>query len=181
MALLPISTWPDPVLAKKATPVEVVDDAVRKLIDDMFETMYDAEGVGLAAPQVAVGQRIIVIDCAVRDPEEKSPLSPKEPLALVNPNIVAREGGITWEEGCLSVPGYLDEIVRSRAVTVEGLDRNGAPLRIDATELLSVCLQHEIDHLDGILFIDRLSRLKQQMAKKKLRKHLANDEDGPRL
>lgn len=170
MALLEILTYPDPRLAKKAKPVETVDDEIRQLIDDMLETMYEAEGVGLAAPQVGVHKRIIVVDCGVRDADEERPLQPKEPHAIVNPVVMDGEGKITWEEGCLSVPGYTDEVERSAFVRVEGLNRDGEKMVIEAEGLLAVCLQHEIDHLEGVLFVDRLSRLKSSMVKKKLKK-----------
>ncbi|MCK6551713.1 peptide deformylase [Myxococcota bacterium] len=172
MALLEILTFPDPRLALKSTPVEVVDDTTRKLIDDMFDTMYQSDGVGLAAPQVGVTKRIIVLDCAPRgeDEDPDAPLKPREPHAIINPEIVAKAGEIVWEEGCLSVPGYVDEVLRAEKVTVKGLGRDGQPMSMEATGLLAVCLQHEIDHLDGVLFVDRLSRLKQTMVKKKLRK-----------
>ncbi len=178
MALLEILTFPDPRLAQPATNVEVVDDALRKLIDDMFETMYAAEGVGLAAPQVGVLKRLIVLDCGEREKDDQRPLPPVQPYAIINPTIVAKEGEIVWEEGCLSVPGYTDEVNRAAKVTVEGLDRNGQPLHIEAEGLLAVCLQHEIDHLEGTIFLDRLSRLKQSMVKKKLRKK-AEEEARP--
>lgn len=179
MALLEILTYPDPRLALKSTPVEKVDDKIKKLIDDMFETMYLSDGVGLAAPQVGVAQRIIVVDCGQREArleDDDSPLQPCEPHAIVNPEIVTREGMITWEEGCLSVPGYVDEIERAEKVTLKGLDRDGNPVLMEATGLLAVCFQHEIDHLEGVLFVDRLSRLKQAMVKKKLKKRAAEDE-----
>ena len=128
MALLHILTYPDPRLAEKSKPVEKVDDEIKRLIDDMFETMYEAEGVGLAAPQVGVTKRIIVVDCGTREKEEPPPLKPVAPYALVNPEIVEREGAISWEEGCLSVPGYTDEVERAAKVVVKGLDREGAEL-----------------------------------------------------
>ena len=170
MALREILTFPDPRLARKSTPVERVDEETKQLIDDMFETMYVAEGVGLAAPQVGITQRIIVVDCGPREKEDESPLSAIEPIAIVNPVVVAKEGKIVWEEGCLSVPGYTDEVERAAKITVEGLDREGQPLTFEADGLLSVCIQHEIDHLEGVLFVDRLSRLKQALVKKKLKK-----------
>ena len=170
MALLEILTFPDPRLEDRATPVEQVDDAVRTLIDDMFESMYESEGVGLAAPQVGVLKRVVVVDCAERDPDEGRPLAPKAPVAVVNPVVTHAEGRVTWQEGCLSVPGFTDDVERAAQVVVEGLDRDGQPLRIEADGLLAVCLQHEIDHLEGTLFLDRLSRLKQTMVKKKLKK-----------
>lgn len=177
MALLEILTYPDPRLALRSDAVESVTDEVRKLIDDMFETMYMSEGVGLAAPQVGITKRIIVVDCGLREKDAEPPLLPIQPIAVVNPEIVARDGAITWEEGCLSVPGYTDDVERAERVTVTGLDREGQPLRIEADGLLAVCLQHEIDHLEGVLFVDRLSRLKQSMVKKKLRKRAQEDSE----
>ena len=173
MARLEILTFPDPRLQQRAEPVVEVDETIRTLIDDMFETMYASEGVGLAAPQVGVFQRVIVVDCAEREPDEEAPLAPKEPVAVVNPAVESAEGKITWNEGCLSVPGYVDEVERAARVVVTGLDRNGDPMRVEAEGLLAVCLQHEIDHLEGTLFVDRLSRLKQAMVKKRLRKRAA--------
>lgn len=175
MALLEILTFPDPRLAKKAKPVETVDAATTQLVEDMFETMYEAEGVGLAAPQIGVLQRIVVVDCGVRESEEERPLKPIEPHAIINPVVVESEGLINWEEGCLSVPGYTDEVERAAKVRVEGLDKTGAPISIEAEGLLAVCLQHEIDHLEGVLFVDRLSRLKSSMVKKKLKKRAAQE------
>ncbi len=174
MALLEILTYPDPRLAKKSTPVEAVDDTIRTLIDDMTETMYEADGVGLAAPQVGITKRLIVIDVDQKNDEQGNPIE-RNPRAIVNPVITAKEGKIVWEEGCLSVPEYNDEVERAAKVVCEGLDRDGNPLRIEAEGLLAVCLQHEIDHLDGVLFVDRLSRLKQSMVKKKLQKRAQAD------
>jgi peptide deformylase len=178
MALLEILTYPDARLAQKSKPVATVDDEIKKLIDDMFETMYASDGVGLAAPQVGVHKRIIVVDCGPRpeNEDENTPLAPREPHALVNPEVVTKEGEITWEEGCLSVPGYVDEVLRAEKVTVRGMNRAGEQITIEATGLLAVCLQHEIDHLDGVLFVDRLSRLKQAMVKKKLRKRAEEEQ-----
>lgn len=177
MALLEILKYPDPRLARKCTPVERVDDEVRQLIDDMLEPMYAAEGVGLAAAQVGVTKRIIVLDCA-QERDEEGKLKNQQPYAIINPVITHKEGDIVWEEGCLSVPEYVDEVERARKVVCEGLDRDGNPLRIEAEELLAVCLQHEIDHLEGVLFVDRLSRLKQSMVKKKLKKRAAERAAG---
>jgi peptide deformylase len=174
MAKLEILTYPDPRLARKSTPIEAVDDNVRQLIDDMFETMYAADGVGLAAPQIGVTQRLIVVDCDQKNDEQGNVIS-RAPIAVVNPTITFKEGKISWEEGCLSVPDYNDEVERAAKVVCEGLDRDGKPLRIEAEGLLAVCLQHEIDHLDGVLFVDRLSRLKQSMVKKKLEKRARGD------
>ena len=176
MAVREILTFPDPRLARKSKPVDGVDDEIKQLIDDMFETMYIAEGVGLAAPQIGITKRIIVVDCGAREQEDEGPLAPVEPLAIVNPVITAKEGKITWEEGCLSVPGYTDEVDRAANITVEGLDREGEPLKMDVDGLLAVCIQHEIDHLEGVLFVDRLSRLKQALVKKKLKKKAREEE-----
>ena len=169
MALLEILTFPDPRLKNKATPVEQVDTQIKKLVEDMFETMYHAEGIGLAAPQIGVSKRVIVVDCGPRDTEE-TPLSPKEPIAIINPLVVESQGTTCFEEGCLSVPGYTDEVERAAEVVVTGLDAEGNPLRIEANGLLAVCIQHEIDHLEGLLFVDKLSRLKQALVKKRLKK-----------
>lgn len=170
MAVLEILAFPDPRLEERSLPVERVDDSIRKLIDDMFATMYASEGVGLAAPQVGVLKRVIVVDCGPREAEEEAPLAPIQPVAVINPVVKQTEGSITWKEGCLSVPDYTDEIDRAARVLVTGLDRTGQPLEIEAEGLLAVCLQHEIDHLEGTLFVDRLSRLKKGMVKKRLRK-----------
>jgi peptide deformylase len=145
-----ILIYPDPFLARKAAPVGAVDDRIRTLIRDMFETMYAAEGVGLAATQVGVGKRVVVLDVSPVD--ETAP-----PMAVVNPEIVLREGSVTGIEGCLSVPGVQGEVCRAETVEVRGMDEQGNPLRIRAAGILSRALQHEIDHLDGILFIERAS------------------------
>ena len=130
----------------------------------------------LPAPQVGVAKRIIVVDCGTREKDEPAPLKPIQPHAIVNPEIVEREGTISWEEGCLSVPGYTDEVERAAKIVLKGKDREGNDLRIEAEGLLAVCLQHEIDHLEGVLFVDRLSRLKQSMVKKKLKKRAQEEE-----
>ncbi len=145
-----ILVFPHPFLARKAVPVAAVDDRIRALIRDMFETMYAAEGVGLAATQVGVGKRVIVLDVS---PVDES----IAPLSVVNPEIVSRSGSVTGVEGCLSVPGVQGEVCRSETVEVRGMDAQGNPLRIQAAGILSRALQHEIDHLDGILFIERAS------------------------
>jgi len=145
-----ILVYPDPFLARKAVPVAAVDDRIRALIRDMFETMYSAEGVGLAAPQVGVGKRVVVLDVSHLD-------ETIAPLAVINPEIVWRNGSVTSVEGCLSVPGVQGEVCRAETVEVRGMDEQGNPLRIRAAGILSRALQHEIDHLDGVLFIDRLS------------------------
>ncbi|MGE4280169.1 MAG: peptide deformylase, partial [Magnetospirillum sp.] len=154
MAVMPILTAPDPRLKQKAKPVAQVDDTVRVLMDDMLETMYAAPGIGLAAPQVAVGSRVIVADIG-RSEEDR------QPVRMVNPEIVwVSDDDNTYEEGCLSVPEHYASVVRPRAVRVRYLDETGKQLEIDADGLLATVLQHEIDHLDGVLFIDHLSSLK---------------------
>ena len=145
-----ILVYPDPFLARKAAPVAAVNDRIRTLIRDMFETMYSAEGIGLAATQVGVGKRVIVLDVSPVD-------ETVGPLAVVNPEIVSRSGSVTGVEGCLSVPGVQGEVCRAETVEVHGMDAQGNPLRIRAAGILSRALQHEIDHLDGILFIERAS------------------------
>lgn len=145
-----ILIYPDPFLARKAVPVAAVDDRIRALVSDMFETMYAAEGIGLAATQVGVGKRIVVLDVSPVD-------ETISPMAVVNPEIVSRNGSATAVEGCLSVPGVQGEVCRAETVEVRGMDEQGNRLRIRAAGILSRALQHEIDHLDGILFIERLS------------------------
>ena len=161
MAKLKILEFPDPRLRKKAVPVTAVDDALRQLIDDMFETMYDAPGIGLAATQVDVHRRLLVADVSA----EKD-----DPYVLINPEIVARDGVEVSEEGCLSVPGYYEEVERAEHVRVKYLDRNGESIEADFEGLLAVCVQHEIDHLDGRLFVDYLSEAKRQRIRKRLEK-----------
>jgi peptide deformylase len=161
MALLPILEFPDPRLRTRAQPVEQVDAALRKLIDDMFETMYAAPGVGLAATQVNVHKRFMVIDVSE---------SRKEPLVFINPEILERQGVEESEEGCLSVPGVYDKVTRADRIRVRALDRDGKQFEMDADGLLAVCVQHEMDHLDGKLFVDYLSELKRTRIRKKLEK-----------
>ncbi|MDT8441672.1 MAG: peptide deformylase [Desulfuromonadales bacterium] len=163
MALLAIRHYPDPVLKKPAAPVTVFDDRLRQLASDMAETMYAAPGVGLAAPQVGVGLRLAVIDCAAKD-------EPPALLTLVNPEIVAGEGDCCEEEGCLSVPGFYARIERSERVKVRFQDLDGVSRLIEAEGLTAIACQHEIDHLDGILFVDRLSPLKRGLFRKKWQK-----------
>jgi len=161
MAIRNILHFPDPRLRQVASPVEVVDGEIRKLVDDMAETMYDAPGIGLAATQIDVHKRVIVIDVS----RDRSDL-----LVLINPEIVSGEGSQKLEEGCLSVPGIYEKVTRQEKVRVRALDRNGKEFELDADELLAVCIQHEIDHLDGKVFVDYLSPLKQQRIDKKLQK-----------
>ena len=161
MAKLRILEFPDPRLRKKAAPVEVVDDPLRQLIDDMFETMYEAPGIGLAATQVDVHRRLLVADVS----QEKD-----EPQVLINPEILERDGSAITEEGCLSVPGYYEEIERAEHIKVRYLDRDGNEQESEYEGLLAVCVQHEIDHLDGKLFVDYLSEIKRQRIRKRLEK-----------
>ena len=161
MTTLNILHFPDPRLREVAQPVEHVDDGVRQFIDDMFETMYAAPGIGLAATQVNVAKRIIVIDIS----EEKH-----QPLCLINPEILNLDGVEEMEEGCLSVPGVYERVQRADRVRVRALDRDGQTVEIEADGLLAVCIQHEIDHLDGKLFVDYLSQLKRTRIRKKLEK-----------
>jgi peptide deformylase len=163
MALLPIRHFPDPVLKVPAEAVVEFNDELRRLAEDMAETMYAAPGVGLAAPQVGISKRLAVIDCAPKD-------QPPELLALVNPEIVEREGESLEEEGCLSVPGFYARVARNARVTVRFLDLDGTPKTIAADGLMAIACQHEIDHLDGILFVDHLSPLKRSMFRKKWQK-----------
>jgi peptide deformylase len=177
MALLPIYETPDPVLRQISTPVEAVDDDVRKLIDDMFDTMYAAPGIGLAAVQVGVPKRLLVID--LQEPEEEDGDPVKDPLVFINPEILeTSETTQPYQEGCLSVPDQYAEVMRPDRVRARWLDRDGKAHEEWIEGLLAICLQHEIDHLNGILFIDHLSRLKREMIIKKLLK--ARREGGAR-
>jgi peptide deformylase len=161
MAILDILIYPDKRLRNVAKPVEKVDESIKKLVDDMFETMYTAPGIGLAATQVNVHKRIIVIDVS----EDKS-----QPLCLINPEIIAEEGTERCDEGCLSVPEIYESVERSEKVTIKAMDQNGDEYTLQADEMLAVCIQHEMDHLKGKLFVDYLSPLKRQRVKKRLLK-----------
>lgn len=161
MALLEILHFPDPRLRKKALPITEVTDDIRQLADDMLETMYDAPGIGLAATQINVQKRLIVIDIS----EDKS-----APMVLINPEILTKHGEREHQEGCLSVPEAYEIVTRADTVTVKALDRDGSPFTLDADDLLATCIQHEIDHLDGKLFVDYISNLKRERIKKRLEK-----------
>tara|TARA_B100002051_G_scaffold267393_1_gene295805 strand:+ start:504 stop:1028 length:525 start_codon:yes stop_codon:yes gene_type:complete len=164
MTIRKILTEPDPFLRQKSKPVEKVDDSIRKIMDDMLETMYDAPGIGLAAIQIGIPKRIIVLDIS-KDPEKK------EPMFFVNPEkIYASKDQATYEEGCLSVPGQFAEIDRPDKCHIKYLDYGGDSKELKAEGLLATCIQHEMDHLEGILFIDYLSKLKRSMITKKLSK-----------
>jgi len=161
MAILNILNYPDERLRIEASPVENVDGRIARLVDDMFETMYAAPGIGLAATQVNVHEQIIVMDVA----ENKS-----QPLTFINPEIIARDGIQAIDEGCLSVPGIYEPVERARHIQVRAIDKQGNPFEMEAEDLLAVCIQHEMDHLRGKLFVDYLSQLKRQRIRKKLQK-----------
>jgi peptide deformylase len=166
MAIRKILHYPDPRLRRVADPVAAVDDTIRLLVADMAETMYQAPGIGLAAPQLNESRRVIVIDVS----ENRNQLQ-----VFINPEIVEKEGEQSLEEGCLSVPGIYEPLTRAARIKVRALDQDGQPFELEATGLLAVCIQHETDHLEGKIFVDYLSRLKQQRIRKKLEKqqHLA--------
>ena len=161
MAILQILEYPDPRLRTRAEPVANVDDELRALIDDMFETMYEAPGIGLAATQVNVHRRLLVADVS----EDRD-----EPRVFINPEILATDGVTVTEEGCLSVPGYYEKVERADHIRVRALGADGEPFEADIDGLLAVCVQHEIDHLDGKLFVDYLSELKRQRIRKRIEK-----------
>jgi peptide deformylase len=162
MAKLTILEYPDPRLRTKAVPVKAVDGTIARLVDDMFETMYEAKGIGLAATQVNVHQRVLITDVS---PDRT------QPMVFINPQILEREGTTEAEEGCLSVPGIFDLLrTRSERIRVRALDRTGKAFEMDLDGLLSVCVQHEVDHLEGKLFVDYLSELKRNRIRKKLEK-----------
>jgi peptide deformylase len=161
MTKLAILEYPDPRLRTKAIPVAVVDDAVRQLIDDLLETMYSAKGIGLAASQVDVHRRVLVLD--ISDSRD-------QPMTLINPEILAADGSAPGEEGCLSLPGIYDKLERAERIRVRALDRNGEPFEMEAEGMLAVCIQHEMDHLEGKLFVDYLSELKRQLIRRRLQK-----------
>lgn len=158
-----IVIWPDPILKKKASPVSQVDDSIRSLVNEMFETMYAADGVGLAAPQIGVLKQVIVLDTTPRQPESK-------PVAMINPQIIAKEGTTQYSEGCLSVPGEAEEVERAARVTAKFLDVSGREQTIEADGLLAVAIQHETDHLHGTMFVDYLSPLKRELIRKRMKR-----------
>jgi len=172
MAILDILHFPDPSLRKKAHPVTDVDDSVRTLVSDMFETMYEAPGIGLAAIQVNDPRRVIVLDIS----EEHN-----QPLCLINPEIIERDGEEEMDEGCLSVPGVYEKVFRASHVRVRARAPDGKAFELDAEGLLAVCIQHEMDHLDGKLFIDYISKLKRQRIRKKLEKESRLKQSEPAL
>jgi peptide deformylase len=164
MALRDILLLPDKRLRMKSEPVKAVDKEIRALIEDMFETMYAAPGIGLAAIQIGVPRRVVTVDLAKKD-------DPAEPQVFINPEVVwSSDDKATYEEGCLSIPEYYEEVERPKTVRVKFLDRDGKPQEIEADGLLGTCLQHEIDHINGVLFIDHISKLKRDMVLKKFKK-----------
>jgi len=164
MAIRPIVKLPDPVLKQVSQPVERVDDELRALVGDMLQTMYDAPGIGLAAVQIGIPRRLLVIDLAKED-------QPKDPMAFINPEIVWSSDDLsTYEEGCLSIPDVFDDVERPAEVKVKYVDEQGAQREMHCTGLMATCIQHEIDHLNGVLFIDHLSRLKRSMVVRKFTK-----------
>jgi peptide deformylase len=169
MAVRPIVKWGQPVLHAPSLPVERIDESIQRLFDDMVDTMYAAPGIGLAAAQIGVPLRVIVIDLSVGE-------DPRQLIKLVNPEFVAREGEQKHDEGCLSAPGFGGSPVRPARVVVRGLDPQGQEQRYEATELLARAFCHEIDHIDGLLFVDRLSPLKRDLLKRKLRKRAKDDD-----
>ena len=169
MAILEIVKYPHPVLKKKCEPVGEIDEEVKKLIDDMRETMYGASGVGLAACQVGVSRKVIVLDVSPLDPQHTF-------LALINPEIISEEGEVDHEEGCLSVPDYLEKIKRKEKVCVKGLSPEGMEVEINGDGIFAIALQHEIDHINGILILDRVSQLKREIYRNKLKKEKRKEE-----
>jgi peptide deformylase len=161
VSILTILEFPDKRLRTVAKPVDTIDDSIKQLVDDMFETMYAAKGVGLAATQVNIHKRIIVIDIS----EEKN-----EPICLINPTILTKEGSSEGEEGCLSVPGFFEKVSRAETIHISALNREGESIEIQAQELLAICIQHEMDHLEGHLFVDYISAFKRNRIKTKLEK-----------
>jgi len=171
MAVLEILTYPHPLLKKRCLEVEKIDGEVKRLIHDMTETMYEANGVGLAACQVGASKRVIVIDVSPMDPEQ-------DLFALVNPEIVAEEEEIDHEEGCLSVPDCLETIKRKQKVRVRGMSPEGKEIELEAQGILAIALQHEVDHLNGVLILDRMSGLKREIYRKKLRKKKQQEKES---
>ena len=182
MAIRQIRIWPDPALSEVAKPVKEVTDEIRQLIADMFETMYEANGVGLAATQIAVPHRVLIIDL-----DQSSEAPTNEDLAeelqawgfsgsqeFINPIITDRQGSIIWEEGCLSIPGYTDKVKRAETITVKALNRQGEEFTLTCSGLYAVAIQHEIDHLDGKVFVEYISRLKRDVVKRKMNRLKSN-------
>jgi len=166
MAIREIVFYPDPALRETCEPVEEINEEIKTLIQDMVETMYDAPGIGLAAPQVGINKRIIVVDVGKNSEDDSEPTLHK----IINPEIIESEGKASGDEGCLSIPDVQESVSRFETVTVRGLDQDGNKISIEADGMLSICLQHEIDHLNGVLFIDHLSMVKREFIRGKLKK-----------
>jgi peptide deformylase len=171
MALRPVLQFPDPRLKRVSEPVGDITDAVRELAQDMCDVMYDEPGIGLAAPQVGEAIRLIVVDTEWTEEGQD-----RDPLVVVNPELSEPEGKIVWTEGCLSVPDFTADVERADRITLRGLDLDGKPIEERAEGLRAVCFQHEVDHLDGVLFIDRISRLKRSLYVKRRKKQLRDEE-----
>lgn len=169
MKIHEVVKYPEPVLAQRAAVVTEFDEKLAKLVDEMFDSMYAAQGIGLAAPQIAISKRITVIDVSFKE-------RPEEKLALINPEIIESEGRQVEEEGCLSLPEIREKVVRAEWVKVRAQDVKGEWFEVEGTELLARALQHEIDHLDGVLFIDRISRLKRELVMRKIKKMQKNGD-----
>jgi peptide deformylase len=170
-----ILIWPNPLLKQKAKPVQKVDDAIRTLVKDMFDSMYEADGVGLAAPQVGELLNIIVLDTTPRQPESKA-------VAMINPEILSLEGKTTYKEGCLSIPGEAEDVDRAAIVTVRFLDEQGQEQTLRAEGLLAIAIQHETDHLKGLMFVDHVSSLKRELIRKRMKKYqtyIESDREKP--
>jgi peptide deformylase len=174
MALRPVLQYPDKRLAHKAEPIDSISDEIRQLAQDMCDVMYDEPGIGLAATQVGEAVRLIVVDTDWKDDEGEHE---KNPLILINPELSERDGKVLWKEGCLSVPDFEAEVERSARVLMRALDLDGKPVEIRAEGLQAVCFQHEVDHLDGILFIDRISRLKRSRYALRRKKQLQREAE----
>jgi peptide deformylase len=166
-----ILIWPDPVLKQKSRPVAKVDDSIRTLVKDMFETMYASEGVGLAAPQVGVLQRVIVLDTTPAQPES-------QPLVMINPELIGLEGKTTYNEACLSIPGESEDVERAAVVTVKFLDVDGQEQTLRCDGLLAIAVQHETDHLNGIVYVDHVSTLKREFIRKRMKRVRASRESA---
>ncbi len=173
MALKRILTYPESVLRERAEPVSNIDGRIQKLIDDMIDTMYHAPGIGLASNQIGDLNRVIIFDTSAQD-------EPNDLCVLINPEIIETDGSVHYEEGCLSVVDYSADVKRTERVTVRGLDREGNPVTFKAEGLSAIVLQHEIDHLNGKLFIDHISKLKRELFKRKLKKTLQKNESAPK-
>ncbi|MBI5327689.1 MAG: peptide deformylase [Deltaproteobacteria bacterium] len=172
MSILEILKYPDTFLKTKAKPVSNIDEGIKRLISDMVDTMYFAKGIGLAATQVGADKRVAVLDVPVKEDYQRG----ENLIVIINPDIAAHEGEIKYEEGCLSVPGFTADVKRFESITVRALDKDAKEIEIKAEGLLAIAMQHEIDHLDGMLFIDRLSKLKRNIIQRKIKKAIEDEK-----